>query len=144
MKNFLDKLNEHESAMVPRPAIAEDIEWANKELKQSGFPELPTDYAAFLQQCNGFAFNGVEIYGTDHVTDTDDGFELIDIITFNEQQREYYSENLLFFGRVDDDVYTFNPETQKYEARDICGFDIWDDYETITDFLEQEIKNKYL
>ena len=141
---FVEKLNEHESAMTPRPATVEDIEWANKELKESGFPELPADYAAFLQQCNGFAFNGVEIFGTDIVTDRDSGYELIDIITFNEQQREYYNENLLFFGRVDDDVYTYNPQTQKYEARDICGFDIWDDYENINDFLDKEIATKYL
>src|SRR5690606_818519 len=96
----------------------------------------------FLKHCNGFAFNGVELFGTDIVTDPETGFQLIDIVSYTEQQLEYYDEELLYFGCVDDDIYTYNPRSQKYETRDISGFEVYDEFESFGMFLENEIVTK--
>jgi hypothetical protein len=134
-------------AMIPRPATDEDIALCQEDLAESGFPPLPADYVAFLQICNGAAFNGVELHGTDIVTDNETNFQLIDIVSFNEdipflEEMEYLK--LLFFGRSDEDIFTYNPETQKYEARDITGFDIWDDYDTFEAFFKGELKERFM
>lgn len=144
MSTFYDKIFSLEDAMVVRPATTEDIEDANKELAGFGLPPIPSGYAGFLQRCNGFAFNGVEFFGTDIVTDPETGFQLIDIVTFTQEQLDYFEEGLLYFGRVDDDIFTFNPDTGKYEARDISGFEVWEAYDTFEAFLEKEIGAKYL
>ena len=82
MGTFYRKLLLLDEAMIVRPATAEDIEWANNELKKSNLPSIPNDYADFLRHCNGFAFNGVELYGTDNITDNVTNFQLIDIVSF--------------------------------------------------------------
>ena len=48
-------------------------------------------------------------------------------------------DNLIFFGRIDDDLYTYNFRTKRYEARDINGLDIWDQYHTFDDFFSKEM-----
>lgn len=144
MSTFYRKIMLLDDAMIVRPATAEDIKWANNELENSGLPSIPTGYADFLKHCNGFAFNGVELYGTDIVTDPETNFQLIDIVSFSEQQLEVFNERLLFFGRVDDDIFTFNPGTGNYETRDITSFEKWSEYSHFEEFLEKEISEKYL
>lgn len=159
-----DKLILLNDAMVVRPATTADIEEANNELENLSLPPIPSGYADFLQQCNGFAFNGVELFGTDMVSDPETGFELMDMVSFIEQQHGIYVEqmldwgikdlseealkyifphDLLFFGRVDDDIFSYNPQTQKYESRDINSYEIWDEYPNFEDFWQGEI-SKYL
>lgn len=142
MGTFYRKLLLLDEAMIVRPATAEDIEWANNELKKSNLPSIPNDYADFLRHCNGFAFNGVEMYGTDNITDNVTNFQLIDIVSFSEQQSEFYNDQQLYFGRVDDDIFTFNPAVAKYETRDISSFEIWDQYDSFEMFLDKEISTK--
>jgi hypothetical protein len=142
MGTFYRKLLLLDEAMIVRPATAEDIEWANNELKKSNLPSIPNDYADFLRHCNGFAFNGVELYGTDNITDNVTNFQLIDIVSFSEQQSEFYNDQQLYFGRVDDDIFTFNPAVAKYETRDISSFEIWDQYDSFEMFLDKEISTK--
>ncbi len=144
MNNFYTKIIQLDDAMIVRPATTGDIGEANKELENSALPAIPSGYAHFLQQCNGFAFNGVELFGTDIVIDPETNFQLIDIVSFTEQQPEYFDNSLLYFGRVDDDIFTFNPTTEKYEVRDISGFEVWEEYGSFEEFLEKEISAKYL
>ncbi len=144
MNTFYSKIMLLDDAMIVRPVTPEDIEWTNKELEKLDLPPIPDDYANFLKHCNGFAFNGVELYGTDIVTDTETDFQLIDIISFSEDKREHFNDQLLYFGRVDDDIFTFNPGTGRYETRDITSFEVWNEYNNFNEFLEKEISVKYL
>lgn len=144
METVYCKLMLLDGAMVVRPVTAEDIKWANDELEHVNLPAIPSGYVDFLRHCNGFAFNGVELFGTDVVTDPETDFQLIDIISFSEENWEHYNERLLYFGRVDDDIYTYNPAIEKYEIRDITSFEVWDQYDNFGEFLEKEISDKYL
>jgi DNA topoisomerase VI subunit A len=74
---------------------------------------------------------------------------LLDIVSFNEDVgarliAPLQTTSLLFFGRSDEDIFTYNPETQKYEARDITGFEVWDDYDTFEAFFKEELKDRFM
>lgn len=141
MENLIEKIKEKEDlgAMVVSPASDEDINWCQNELLECDLAILPKDYISFLKFCNGFAFNGVEIFGTDIVEDTETGFSLIDIVSFSEEQNEYFETELLYFGRVDDDVFAFDPKIKKYQIRDITSMDVLAEHDLFIDFLEKEI-----
>lgn len=127
-------LNLDKSAIVNPPASEIDIEKCNKKLGKIGVPQLPSDYVEFLKNCNGMEFNGMQIFGTENN-------EIVHHTAQNQIYYEHFDEikELLFFGRIDDDLYTYNAKTQKYEARDINGFDIWDEYESFEEFFSKEM-----
>lgn len=79
-------------------------------------------------------FNGMQIFGTNDN-------EIINSTIQNRNYRADYEdiEYLIFFGRIDDDLYTYNLRTKKYESRDICCLDIWDEYDTFDDFFTNEM-----
>lgn len=164
MRDFHKKIILSDDAMVVRSAATVDIEEANNVLANLNMSRIPSGYADFLRHFNGFAFNGVELFGTDIVIDPETGFELIDIVSFSEQQHEIYvgymldwgikdlseevleyvyPHDLLFLGRVDDDIFSYNPQTQQYESRDVNSYEIWNEYPTFESFWQGEI-DKYL
>lgn len=138
---LITELRSKDGAMLVLPASDKDIELCNDMLPQL----LPSDFEDFLKKyCNGFAYNGVDIYGTATVTDTETDFILRDIVSFTEDENTCYSDyldcNLLWFGRVDEDLYTFNYDTMKYEVRSLeCVTEIWDEYDTFEDFFVEEV-----
>lgn len=118
--------------MIVRPATGEDIRLCNKDLLKMKFPLLPEGYAAFLGMLNGFAWNGVEFFSTDQVTDTESAFTLPDIVTANEDFTECNQglEHCLCLGRADEDLYVYNTTSGRYEALDMTGRDVMEDFET--------------
>jgi hypothetical protein len=148
MLKILQYLQEHYngSAMIPRSATEAEITQCNTDLTDIGLESLPEDYAAFLKVCNGFAWNGIELYGTYQVSDpaSSAGYTLMDIVTMSDDGDERYYDRIetacLYFGRADEDVYTWNSVTKKYEVRDIsCISDVMVEYGTIVDFFVQEV-----
>jgi hypothetical protein len=130
------------SAMIPRPATKGDITRCNKDLTDLGLELLPEDYVAFLKVCNGFAWNGVELYGTYQVSDpaSSAGYILMDIVTMSDYGDDRYYDSIktecLYFGRADEDVYTWNAATKKYEVRDLsCISDVMEEYDTMVEFF---------
>jgi hypothetical protein len=101
---------------------------------------MPEDYAAFLRTCNGFAWNGIEYWGTDIVTEKgNDRFKLMDIVTMSDDWDERYYENhkteMLYIGRADDDIYVYNCDEKQYEIRSMdaaCG----EVYDILSTFAE--------
>lgn len=149
MEEFYEIIQDLNGAMVVCPASEEDIKEIIEDLQDNDMPSLPEDYIEFLKNCNGFAFNGVELFGTDIVTDTESGFQLIDIVSFNIEQQSLFEDylidfDLLFFGRVDDDIYTFDVQNSVYQVRDITSFDVWDEYSDFDDFISTEVVCKYI
>lgn len=126
--------NINENAIVNKPATENEIKSCNTKLSENNIPPLPKDIADFLKICNGMEFNGMQIFGTNDN-------EIINSTIQNRNYRADYEdiEYLIFFGRIDDDLYTYNLRTKKYESRDICCLDIWDEYDTFDDFFTNEM-----
>jgi len=132
--DVLNKITEVDSGvMIVRPATDEDIKLCNKDFKDSGLTvSLPDEYAAFLQRLNGFAWNGIEFFSTDQVTDPNTKYMLNDIVSANEDFTEQ-NEGLAHcvqLGRADEDLFVYNTENGKYEVLDMTGRDVMDEYET--------------
>ena len=123
-------------ARVMPPATDEAIAHCNRRFTNLGLPTLPEGYIRFLKITNGLSFNGMDVFGTTNC----------EIVEQNIQQNlvfHYYKEvdNLLFFGRIDDDVYTYHAGTGHYESRDINGFEVWDEYDTFEAFFIGEMRH---
>jgi hypothetical protein len=135
---IIDILNEDEGAMIPRPASEKDIAECQKDLIELGLEPLPQGYIGFLKKNNGLAWNGIVFYSTDQVTEADNpnGFRLMDLVTMNDEFNERYElDEKVLLGRADEDYYTYNIETKKYEALELESREVWDEYDTFEDFF---------
>jgi hypothetical protein len=119
--------------MIVRPATDKDIKLCNKDFAKCGFGvSLPAQYAEFLKLLNGFAWNGIEFFSTDQVTDPETNYTLNDIVSANEDF-SVHNEGLrhcVLLGRADDDLYVYNTQNGRYEVLDMTGRDVIDEYET--------------
>ena len=99
-----------EGAMIVRPATEKDLKLCQKDMAEMEFPSIPQGYAGFLSKLNGFAWNGIEFFSTDQVTDTETGYTLNDIVSANEMFVKYNEgyKHCVFLGRADDDLYVYN------------------------------------
>jgi len=149
-KEILDTISDNDDGrlMIPRPATPKDINLCNANLDDSGLPELPKDYIKFLKIWGGYAYDGIEFYGTDHVYDPEDDYALIDIVTATDDFNDYYvysdepwlEDAELCIGRQNGDYFTYNPETKKYQVRSHeCITDIWDEYDTFEELFMKEV-----
>jgi hypothetical protein len=135
MKTYDEVLNavtEDEGAMIVRPATAKDLKMCQEDMKEIGFPPIPQDYACFLSKLNGFAWNGIEFFSTDQVTDTETNYTLNDIVSANEMFVEHNEDfsHCVFLGRADDDLFVYNSKNRRYEVIDMTGQDVMEDFET--------------
>jgi hypothetical protein len=137
--NVLNRLTEMDAdAMIVRPATDKDIKLCNKDFAKCGINlTLPYEYVNFLKQLNGFAWNGIELYSTDQVTDTDTDYMLNDIVSANEHFRRVNEgfEHCFYFGRADEDLYVNNTQNKKWEVLDMTGRDVMEEYDSFEDLF---------
>ena len=135
---IIDIVNEDDSAMIPRPATDKDITDCNKDLIELGLEPLPQGYIDFLKKNNGLAWNGIIFYSTDIVTEADnpDSFKLMDLVTENDDFNDRYElDEKVLLGRADEDYYTYNITTKKYEALELESREIWEEFDTFEDLF---------
>ena len=144
IEKIIDILNEDESAMIPRPASEKDINLCQKDLVKLGLEPLPQDYIDFLKKCNGLAWNGIVFYSTDQVTevgssgcqDNPNGFRIMDLATMNDDFNDRYElDEKVLLGSADEDYYTYNIETKKYEALERESREPWEECDTFEDLF---------
>ena len=136
MDDILETLSEDDGAMIVRPASSKDLAQCQKDMAEIELNPVPQGYVDFLRKVNGFAWNGIEFYSTDQVTDPETEYTLMDIVSMNEDFIDYNPEQSekVLLGRADDDLYTYNTSNGKYEVLDFTGHDVmeeYDDFETL-------------
>ena len=133
--DVLNSVTENEGAMIVRPATSDDLNLCQEDMVEMEMPLIPKGYVDFLSKLNGFAWNGIEFFSTDQVTDPETDYRLNDIVSENENFVDS-NENLLevdyyvFLGRADDDLYVYNTKNGRYEVLDRTGRDVMEDFET--------------
>ena len=135
---IIDILNEDDGAMIPRPASPEDLARCHKDLIDLGLEPLPQGYTDFLKKNNGLAWNGIEFYSTDQVVEAanPDGYKLMDLVTMNDEFNDRYElDEKVLLGRADDDYYTYNIETGKYEVLEFTSREVMDEFDTFEDLF---------
>jgi hypothetical protein len=127
----LNKITENDNdAMIVRPATAEDLKLCQKDMADTEMPPIPQEYTDFLSRLNGFAWNGIEFFSTDQVTDTESDFTLNDIVSANEDFTRHNEglEHCVYLGRADDDLYVYNTKNGHYEVLDMTGRDVMEEF----------------
>jgi hypothetical protein len=139
---IMDILEKDDGAMIPRPATDEDIADCNEELIELGLEPLPQGFIDFLKRNNGLAWNGIEFYSTYQVSEegNPDGYKLMDLVTENDEFNDRYElDEKVLLGRADEDYYTYNIETKKYEALELESREVWDEFDTFEDLFFAQV-----
>ncbi len=73
-------------------------------------PCLPGDFAAFLQEANGFVWNGIEIFGSEHILLERDRSLIPALPEINESYHAEFDQmqGRLVIGRSEDDLYVYD------------------------------------
>ncbi|MCL2211495.1 MAG: SMI1/KNR4 family protein [Treponema sp.] len=135
---IIDILNEDNSSMIARPAGKDDISLCQKMLTDIGLEPLPQGYIDFLKKNNGLAWNGIIFYSTDQVSCIDDpnGFKIMDLVTTNDEFNDRFElDEKVLLGIADDDYYTYNIETRKYEVLEFSSRELMEEFDSFADLF---------
>jgi hypothetical protein len=135
---IIDILNEDDGALIARPATDEDIAECNDDLAELGLEPLPQGYIDFLKKYNGLGWNGILFYSTYRITEAGnpDGFCLMDLVTMNDEFNNFYElDEKVLLGRADEDYFSYNIETKKYEALELESREAWEEFDTFEDLF---------
>ncbi|MBO4520513.1 MAG: YrhA family protein [Alphaproteobacteria bacterium] len=132
IEDILKKLEDDDGAMIPRPASSKDLALCQKDMAETELPPVPQGYIDFLRGVNGFAWNGIEFYSTDQVTDPETNYTLNDIVSANEAFADYSDDfkDMVLLGRADEDLFVYNIANKKYEVLDFTAHDVMEDFDT--------------
>lgn len=146
MEEILKTLSEDDGAMIVRPASSKDLAQCQKDMAEIEMHPVPQGYIDFLREVNGFAWNGIEFFSTDQVTDPESNYTLLDIVTANEDFAEYNDDlpDCVLLGRADDDLYVYNTANSKYEVLDFTGHDVMEDYDTFDALFENVVSPRMI
>jgi len=135
---IIDILNKDAGSMIPCRASDDDIDQCRQDLVDLSLEPLPQGYIDFLKKCNGLAWNGIVFYSTDQVVEADNptGFRLMDLVSMNDEFNDRYElDEKVLLGRADEDYYTYNIGTEKYEALELESRETWEEFDTFDELF---------
>jgi len=140
LSGIMKFLEDDYDAMIPRPATEEELEHCNDDLAEIALELIPDGYAEFLKMNNGFAWNGIEFYSTLQVTDPEENYTLMDLLIMNNDFSDAYElDEYFLMGRADDDYYTYNTETKKYEILEMSSRDVMEEFDTFEELFADAV-----
>lgn len=92
------------------PAGEAQIRICNLKLKQNNLPEIPSEYAGLLKECNGFSNEDAHIFGVE----IKDNNWYKDIFAFNLAHFHNHSANWLILGESDYFFFIYDAEQKRY------------------------------
>jgi hypothetical protein len=107
-------------------------------LVEFGLEPLPQGYIDFLKKHNGLAWNGIEFYSTDQISveGEQDGYCLMDLVSMNDEFNDYYErDEKVLLGRQDEEYFTYNITTKKYEVLELESREIWEEFDNFEDMF---------
>lgn len=137
----LTTVTRHGGALMASPASSEQVAACRHAMALAELLPLPQGYVAFLQKHDGFAWNGIEFYGTQEQPDADSDYFLIDIVRANTDFADYETglAHCVFLGRSDEDIFVYNTRNRRYEVLDRTGRDVMEDYASFEELFAGEV-----
>ena len=92
--------------------------------------ELPLSYLSFLKHFNGFAWNGIEFYGTKELYSQENNYTLTDLFEENMLFSQGKS-SLLILGHMDDTTFAYHTELKEFQVLELPftePFETYDDF----------------
>ncbi len=125
------------TAIFGEPASSKDIaELQNRFLLTN--KELPLSYLSFLKHFNGFAWNGLEFYGTKEVFSQENKYTLTDLFEENMLLMQGKSP-LLILGRVDDTTFAYHTEMKEFQVLELPFTEPIDTYDDFKKMFEDAL-----
>ena len=135
IENLINKinveLNEYESSGTPSPADEEEINKFKREMEREFNYLIPSYLEELLSYSNGVMFNGLTIWPTQQYWLFHESFA-----EANLDLRERINENYIYFGNRDEELYIYNPITNKYEGIEYIGDTAWVQFDSLDVMFE--------
>jgi hypothetical protein len=139
LKRCLDKVNQiidqkaflHREQGVHKRALETESLRFKKEIGLA----LDDTYLALMAKTNGVMFNGMVIFPLHKHQYRDET-----ITQANEDLREHYSEDYLFYGNFDEELYCYHIPSGGYQAIEYVGEPVWNKFDSADEMFIYMIK----
>ena len=117
---ILKQMHENFAVFFP-PSDAITIQKLSVALVKNGFSKIPADSVSFLQETDGMAYNGLELYGI-QLHERDNGsFYHTSLITASENQiQNPLLKGKLIIGNAPEILIVYNAQNKQYEL--VCRY----------------------
>lgn len=120
------------------PLSKDDIDTYKAEITDEGLIEIPDSYIEFLLKANGYAYNGIEFFGTIAVEDED--YRVNSIVKGNKVNNVSRSKKaLLLLGRSELDYYVYNAEENSFDVLDRSDLMVLDRFEKFSQLFQDVV-----
>jgi hypothetical protein len=133
-----------ENPFIAPQATPDELDYVDELLEDMDVPGLPGDFADFLQQANGFVWNGIEIFGAEHVVLDRVRTAVPALTEINESYHAEYDQMRarLVVGRSEDDLYVFDDTAGVYLILDRQGFEEVARFVAFADLLRHVVEER--
>lgn len=108
----------------PPPCTEGQIDEADRAFARQFAHPLPEAYKRVLRRANGLMHNGLTVWPIrPHFVFRQTLFEA------NEDLRENFSDQFLYFGQRDEELYVFDIERHRYCAIEFVGKPVWMEFD---------------
>ncbi len=130
-----------EAILFP-PATVEEVSSLQDGLKAAQLSGIPQSYGQFLLESNGFAWNGVQFYGTREMVEPADPLTLPSLIQAHQRIADIRPDLAPWqvIGAADDDLYVFDTEKKTAAVLDRSTFEVIEEYRSFGDLFEAVIE----
>lgn len=105
---------------IPQPCIEKEIAEAESNFTAAFGKPFPEAYKRILRRANGISYNGLVIWPA-----KPESLFQETIYKANATLREDFSEDYIYYGNMDEELYVFDLRTQEYCALEYVGKPIW-------------------
>lgn len=130
-----------EGVIKGAPLLKDNIDKYQAEVTDAGLMEIPDNYIEFLLKANGYAYNGIEFFGTEAVDDED--YRVNSIVKANKVNNVSRSKKpILLLGRSELDFYVYNPEENSFDVLDRSDLMLLDRFEKFSSLFQDVVYSR--
>lgn len=116
----LKQMHENFAVFFP-PSDAITIQKLSVALVKNGFAKIPADYVSFLQETDGLAYNGLELYGVQSHERDNGSFHHTSLVAAAEKQiQNPLLKGKLVIGNAPEILIVYNAQNKQYEL--VCRY----------------------
>jgi hypothetical protein len=143
ISEVVDRLTDCGFAVMIYPATPRDLLSFSRELRDSGFSDLPLDYQEFLQYSNGLVLDDAVLFSTDSIISCDGEENFSDLLSYNLASKKLKSyKHSIVLGVSDDDLFMYDTAKQLYLVVDKTTHRPVDRYARFADLLSSLIEER--
>lgn len=140
-KDLLDKLCSQPSSLTFPPAVKADTARAVEQLKEMNFAVPTPDYLAFLSYCDGYYYDGLELFGIRTHLRMSKQYTFPNLVEQNRNFCQYtFFIGKLIIGRISEHFIIYDEHNKLYAIVDrvnLCSMVEFSDFDGLLSTLCQ-------